>query len=141
MRKDARLVLERAVFLFDGDCGICLRAAEFARRIDERRAFQFVPHQSLSEEMLTSVGLSRKQCQRRVYLISPTGRIRGGAFAINAFLLAYPPWRYLVIVIMLVPPLLLLELIGYALIARFRHRISRRLGLQQCGIPESGPRH
>lgn len=65
---------------------------------------------------------------------SPTRRLhaRGGAFAVNAFLLRCRFWAILPIVIYLLPPLLLLEIVAYRWVARNRSWISRRLGLEAC---------
>ena len=126
---------DRHIFLYDGECGICGRAVALARRIDSRRDFFFQPYQRVSEQTLQNWHLDRNQCERRVYLLEATGRRRGGVFAINAFLFRYRPWRYGVVLLYLLPPLLLLEIVFYATVSRMRRHISRLFGLQTCTLP------
>lgn len=120
--------------LFDGDCGICSYAAEVCRRMDRRQQFVIVPYQSVAEDELRKFGLSRAQCARSVQTITRRGRVYAGAFAVNYFLWRQPPWWLLVLPIYAVPPLLLLELIGYRLIANNRQRLSRWFGMQACSL-------
>lgn len=141
--------------LFDGDCGICTWLARRAVRIDRNCAV--LPYQDVPEEWLRSYGITRADCAERIYLLepwpprktgAPTGgagdhpsgrranvqrlRARGGAFAVNAFLLRGGAWAILPVVIYLLPPLLLLEIVTYRWVARNRSWISRRLGLEAC---------
>jgi predicted DCC family thiol-disulfide oxidoreductase YuxK len=120
--------------LFDGDCGICTRLARTAAGIDRRRRFRIEPYLAFSNEQLGEHGLSHARCARALQLVLPDGRVRSGAFAVNHFLVAYMPWRVLVVLLHVLFPVLLLEVIGYVLVARNRHRISRWLGLDACRI-------
>jgi predicted DCC family thiol-disulfide oxidoreductase YuxK len=121
-------------FLFDGDCGICTKSAEVSRWIDRRKRWIVEPYQLFPESELARYGLSYELCARKVRLIAPSGRAYGGAFAVNRFLLGHFPWMVIPIVIYLLPPVLLLEVIGYAVVARNRHHISRWLGMNACLI-------
>jgi len=118
--------------LFDGDCGVCSYSAEVARRMDKTGRFQIEPYQAVPEEELKQFGIDYSDCARREYVISRKGRVYGGAFGINYFLFYRFPWSLLVVLIYAVPLLLLLELIGYRLVAINRHRISRWFGMKAC---------
>lgn len=126
----------QAYMLFDGDCGVCTYSAELAKRIDRKKRYRIEPYQSFPEEQLRRWGLSYEQCARKVQVISSRGRIYRGAFGINYFLFGYFPWSLLVVLVYAIPVVLLLELIGYALVAKHRHRISRWFGLKACLIKQ-----
>ena len=118
--------------LFDGDCGICSYASEVAQRMDQRRRFVIQPYQVVPEAELTGYGLSYAVCDRKVQIITRRGRVYAGAFAVNYFLWWHFPWWLLVVIIYALPPLLLCEVLGYALVARNRRRLSLWFGLKAC---------
>jgi predicted DCC family thiol-disulfide oxidoreductase YuxK len=123
--------------LFDGDCGICSYLAEVGERMDERRQFTIRPYQSFSEAELAQYGISYADCNRKLQAITRRGRVHAGAFAVNYFLWQQFPWSLLVVAIYALPVLLLAEVIGYALVARYRRRLSQWFGLKACLLPES----
>lgn len=123
------------LLLFDGDCGVCSKSAEIARRIARRSGYQVEPYQRYSEEELAPLGLDYARCSKRVKAITRHGRVLSGAFAVNHFCWRHPAWAIIPIVIYLLPPLLLAELILYDIVAYNRQRISRWLGLTACAIP------
>jgi predicted DCC family thiol-disulfide oxidoreductase YuxK len=125
---------ERGLLLFDGDCGICSWLARRAAIIDRKRRFRIEPYQAFDESALLAHGLTYEACGRAVQLITPRGRVRSGAFAVNGFLVAYMPYRVLVPWLYVLFPLLADEVVGYVVVARNRHRISRWLGLNACKI-------
>lgn len=118
--------------LFDGACGVCAAFARWASRRDRRGRFVFLPYQEIPAEVLAPLGLTPQHCARRLYVITRRGRVLGGVFGLNAFFSQLFPWRLLVGLIYAMPPLLLLEMAIYALVARHRHRLSRWLGLDAC---------
>lgn len=118
--------------LFDGDCGICSYSAEVCRRMDRRQQFAIAPYQTLAEDELRRFGLSYAQCARAVQMITRRRRVYAGAFAVNYFLWRQFPWSLLVLLIYILPPLLVLELIGYRLVANNRGRLSQWLGMKAC---------
>ena len=126
----------QAYMLFDGDCGVCTYSAERAKRIDRKKRFRIEPYQHFPEAQLRRWGLSYEQCARKVQVLSRRGRVHSGAFGINYFLIGYFPWSLLVILVYAIPVLLLLELLGYAMVAKYRHRISQWFGLKACLIKQ-----
>jgi len=128
---------KHAYMLIDGDCGICTHSGKVARRIDNRMKFRIEPYQNFAEDELKKFGLNYAKCAREIQVISRAGRVYSGAFGINYFLYHCVPWRMAVLCLYALPPLLLAEVIGYAVVAKNRHHISRRLGLQSCKIGEA----
>ena len=121
--------------LFDGDCGICTRSAEIARKMDER--FIIEPYQIFPEIELKIFGITYAKCAKSVQVITRKGRVYSGAFAVNYFLWQRSHWPLLVGLIYAVPVLLLIEVIGYRLVEKNRHRLSRWLGLKACLLGDS----
>jgi predicted DCC family thiol-disulfide oxidoreductase YuxK len=122
------------MLLFDGDCGVCTYLADRARKIDRAHQFKIEPFQSFSEQELLRFGLDYKTCSLRLQVVSHSGRIFSGAHGVNYFLFKQFPWSILVILVYVVPVFLLLEMIGYGLVAKNREKISSILGLEGCVI-------
>jgi predicted DCC family thiol-disulfide oxidoreductase YuxK len=118
--------------LFDGDCGICSAASTWAGQLDHRQRFVIQPYQTYAEIELARFGLSYAVCDRKVQVITRRGRVYAGAFAVNYYLWHQFPWTLLVLLIYALPVLLLGEVLGYALVARHRRRLSQWFGLRAC---------
>lgn len=123
---------QRSTMLFDGDCGICTWCADFVMRLDLGRHFYVEPFQRVPEAEIQRFGIDYAGCARRLKVITPSGKVRSGAFAVNHVFLHYFPWNLLVVALYLVPPLLLVEIGVYELVARNRTRLSRWLGMKAC---------
>ncbi len=98
-----------------------------AARFAGDREVRYLAYQTLPDEDFARLGVTRAECEARLRFRNRRGRWFGGAFAVNRFLwFAAPPGlrgapaRTLVLAFYLLPPLLLLEVIGYALVARNR---------------------
>ncbi|MGH9837664.1 MAG: thiol-disulfide oxidoreductase DCC family protein [Blastocatellia bacterium] len=118
--------------LFDGDCGVCSWSAEQVKRMDHGWQFIVEPYQMFAEPELMRFGIRYEDCDRALQVITRRGRVYAGAFGVNYFLWRRFPWSLLVVLIYAIPILLLLELIGYRLVADNRHRISQWFGLKAC---------
>jgi predicted DCC family thiol-disulfide oxidoreductase YuxK len=123
---------DQHMMLFDGDCGICTYFADWVKRIDRRGLFQVCPYQSFSEDVLRRWGITYDDCARKLQVVSRRGRVYRGAFAVNYFGWQYPPWSVAIFLLYVIPPLLVLEIAGYALVARYRTQLSRWFGLKAC---------
>lgn len=123
---------KRSYMLFDGDCGICTWFADIAMRMDRRRHFYIEPYQRVPEPEIRPFGINHADCGRKLRVISQKGTLRSGAFAVNYFFSHYYPWRLLVALLYLAPPLLLVEMLVYELVARNRRRLSRWMGMKAC---------
>jgi predicted DCC family thiol-disulfide oxidoreductase YuxK len=118
--------------LFDGDCGVCTWSAEWVKRMDRDGQFIVEPYQMFAESELMRFGIDYQDCDRALQVITRRGRVHRGAFGVNYFLWRRFPWSLLVVLIYAIPILLVLELIGYRLVANHRHRISQWFGLKAC---------
>ena len=125
---------DKGLLLFDGDCGVCSKLAEWAARRDGGRHFRVEPYFEFSEEQLSPYGLTWADCTRAVQLITARGKVIEGAFAVNHFLWTLGPFKPLVATLYLLFPLLGVEMLGYAIVAQNRHRISAALGMNACKV-------
>ena len=107
------------VLIFDGDCGFCTSAANFvvARSSVQVEAVAW----QLTE--VSQYGLTEAQTAARVYFVTG-GEAFGGHFAFAQILWAQRNWPLKSIGwFMTVPPFCWFGAVGYALVARFRHRL------------------
>ncbi len=116
------------VLIFDGDCGFCTSAANF---VAERSS---VPIEAAAWQLtdVAAYGLTDSQTAARVYFVTG-GDAFGGHLAFAQILWAQ---RNLLLKavgwLLTVPPFCWLGRIGYALVARFRHRLPG--GTPACSI-------
>lgn len=120
--------------LFDGDCGICTWSSEVAKRMDGGRHFIVEAYQMFDERELMRFGISYEQCTKKLQVVTRRSKVHQGALGVNYFLWKQFPWMLLVVLIYALPILLVLELVGYWLVADNRHRISAWLGLTACKL-------
>lgn len=118
--------------LFDGDCGICTWCSELAKRMNSQFIVQ--PYLMFDEAELQQFGIDYESCTKELKVITRRGRVYGGAFGVNYFLWRKPAFKPLVILLYAIPLLLLLEVIGYKIVAINRHRISAWFGLKACAL-------
>lgn len=125
-----------AVLIYDGGCGICSRLARAAARFAGERGVAVRAYQEIPAGAWSAIGLTAGDCARRLRFRAESGRLFGGAFAVNRFLLAASPAnlggrlvRAAVALCYALPPLLLLEIAAYEVFARNR----RRFGSPACG--------
>jgi predicted DCC family thiol-disulfide oxidoreductase YuxK len=121
--------------IYDGACGICRALSERTRWFDPECRWEVLPYQSIEEADLRKMGLTVADCARAVQVVNEEGRRFAGPWAINYLLWQRWPGRWLVALFFVLPPLLLLEWIGYRLVARYRSHFSRWFGLTSCSLP------
>jgi len=131
-RQEDMIERSKNYLLFDGDCGICSYSAEKVMQMDRSRRFVVEPYQAFPESELKRHGITYEQCERNMQIITRKGRVYAGAFGLNYFLWHQFPWTLPVILIYAFPVLLLLELIGYRLVADNRGRLSQWFGMKAC---------
>lgn len=113
---------ERAILIFDGDCGFCTSSVQWLGRtlpaMPKSLPFQWVT--------LEDWGLSHDDAAARVWLITSNGSDHlhqyGGYLAVSVLLRRQPTlgWRFLG-VLLDTPPFSFVSGIAYSLIARFRY--------------------
>jgi predicted DCC family thiol-disulfide oxidoreductase YuxK len=134
--------------IYDGDCGLCEACIGYAARYaryncshrahrtgsqdDPKGRFSLRPYQSFSVEGLAALGLTAADCSRAVQVVTADGRLLAGARGINYFLRQRWVGLLFNLFIYAIPPLFLLELLLYRLVANNRRWLSTRLGLTAC---------
>jgi predicted DCC family thiol-disulfide oxidoreductase YuxK len=84
--------MNRAIVVFDDDCGLCQGSRRWIERRALPRAFEFVACQS--RDRLTRFPLIKtEECMSSLHLICPDGRILVGAEAIPEILSRLKGWR------------------------------------------------
>ena len=108
-----------ATLLFDGDCGFCTSTANLVVR---RSRVPITVHAWQLTDV-TQFGLTEHDTAARVYLV--LGEERFGGHLAFAYLLFIQPHLLLKAIgwLFTVPPFCWMGSIGYALVARFRHRL------------------
>jgi len=117
------------LLVFDGDCAFCTTWVRRLERVlpvfPESQPWQWIDYAAL--------GLTRHDVTHYVWLLVEDGRFRGHA-AVAALLRSQPSlrWRFLG-QLLITPPFSWAAAVGYALIARFRHRLPG--GTPACAMP------
>jgi predicted DCC family thiol-disulfide oxidoreductase YuxK len=112
---------DRHWIVWDGDCGFCRRAVEWALTRDARGLFQAIPYQEVPSPPMTPA--LREACRRAVHVRTADGKwLRGGRACL--FVLEQTGWPRLAR-IALRPPLVWVVEAGYALVAGHRGFFSR----------------
>lgn len=114
-----------STLVYDGDCGICERSADFARR--RSRSLIVRDHRSHGLDRIDAV------------IFTDGTRESTGAPAVAAALATFDARRWRILGRVIDAPLVrVLARWVYALVARNRSRISRLLGVRACGLPAAG---
>lgn len=107
--------------IFDGTCGVCQRGAAWLKR-HNGELFEVRASQSMTDESLAELGLTRVQVQTAVWLITPRGPV-GAERAIAAMLRhSHAAWPLLGVLIDL-PVIRLVSGVVYRTFAKNRHRL------------------
>ena len=126
-----RTRLNRPVFLYDADCGVCTRTVNWLKDRGAGIAIEFAPYQARAE-LMERVSLTQQDCIDAAWVIEPRdGKVRlyRGAAAINYGLRNTTQrssigWRILGHLYPM-PVIRQAEDLGYAWFAKNRHRFSR----------------
>ncbi len=120
---------------YDGDCGICQKFVDTIAPLRATRRVKVEPYQGLDEAFKQAHKLSDASFEKGMYFLdTETGQVSHGALAFNRFFLQFPPYRYFIWLLYIIPVFLLAEVLVYNLVARNRAAISQRLGLTACKI-------
>ena len=125
---------KEALLIFDGDCGFCSSSvnwlAKNLRVMPEAQPWQFLD--------LDEYGLTASEASERVWLVTPgrgnrLGKQYGGHLAVSALLRHQPQFGVRLLGwIMRTPPFSLFAAAGYAVIARYRHKLPG--GTPACAV-------
>jgi predicted DCC family thiol-disulfide oxidoreductase YuxK len=124
----------RDTMLFDGDCGICTKSAQWAEALDKDNALQIKAYFEFSEEELAAYGLDYAQCSDYLRVVAADGAVYSGAAAINYCALKLLPSSLPAALLQFMPFILPFEALVYHFVAKNRTQISIRLGLNACKV-------
>ena len=118
-----------AILLFDGDCGLCTRLAEFvSRRLRPR--FTVSPYQFVD---VTTYGLTTAQCDEALQYVDSAGNTYAAQDAVARLLLASAAWCRPFGAVLLVPGVNWLAGVVYRWVARNRSWLPG--GTPACSVP------
>jgi len=109
--------------LWDGECGLCARAARWIERHDAAGRFRVVAYQQAPAPPMSAE--LREACARAVHVVTADGRVlRGGRASLHV--LEHLGWPRLARLLS-VPPLCWGVELGYRVVARNRRLFSKLL--------------
>jgi predicted DCC family thiol-disulfide oxidoreductase YuxK len=131
--------MPRLVVMFDRDCGLCQATARRLRRWDRHRRLELLSLQDAAESgrpAIEETAQAHPLLDELHVLDESTGRVDAGGDAALAILAALPGGR-VVGPLRQIPPVRWIVGAAYSLVARNRHLIGRRLGLEgpACDTP------
>jgi predicted DCC family thiol-disulfide oxidoreductase YuxK len=111
--------------VFDGSCGLCAQIVAWLSRRRPRVAIRYVDYHDAAA--MQDLPVSFDEADRSVILLTPSGaKLKGYGATVGVIRLL--PWvRRAAPLLRLVWPA---GAVGYAFVTRYRHRISRVLGLE-----------
>lgn len=126
----------RPVLVFDGDCGMCTRAAGLVtdRFRPSPEAYDVEPAQRLD---LAALGLTADQCDEALQWVGADGRVSSAQDAVARMLLASRAWARPLGAVLLLPGVNTLAGAAYRWVARHRHRFPG--GTPACEMPQLPP--
>ena len=132
-------MMPKPVIVYDGECRFCQWSVRRIRKLDRREQFEFVPRQSAGLDARFPI-LAQSDFNTGLRLIEDTGAVQVGAVHVGADAIyqiyrSLPPYN-LVAWLYRVPPFTQLGRLGYAIIARNRHRFGRtECDTGSCAVP------
>jgi len=120
--------------VYDTDCGICHQSARVLKRLDPLEQVRFVGN---DDDAARPAQVSRELADRTMVVVQGDRQwIRAAGFAkVFRTLPGWAPLGWF----MSIPGIAQLANVVYDLVARNRHRISARLGMAACGVPQPAP--
>ena len=126
-----------SVIIYDGECRFCQWSVHRIRKLDRREQFEYVPRQTEGIDARFPV-LAESDFNTGLRLIDDES-VHVGADAIYQIYRQIPPYR-LIAWLYRVPPFTQLARLGYAIIARNRHRFGRvECDTGACALPAMSP--
>ena len=125
--------MAKVILFYDADCGFCQGSVDWLLAKAGPGVFDPVAYQNgqaLKKFPMVDPGLADKGIQA----LGPDGILRSKARATGFCLTWVPGWRWLGR-LMLFPLVAPFAAVGYAVVARNRHHLSRWMGRTSCRIP------
>ena len=125
------MTTKKPTLIFDGDCGFCTSTANYIQK-HTKTLLEIHPWQWID---LSEYGLLASDTSDRVYMVVD-GQTYGGHEAFAQILRLQKNWLLSAIAfLMVVPPFCWLAKAGYALVARYRHKLPG--GTPACKMPRN----
>ncbi len=124
----------RDTMLFDGDCGICTKTAQWGEALDKNNDLQIKAYFEFTEEELAEYGLDYEKCAEYLQVVASDGAVYSGAAAINYCAMRLFPTSIPAALLQFMPFILPFEALVYHLVAVNRTQISIKLGLNACKV-------
>lgn len=124
--------MTRGLLIYDGDCAFCQRCVDLGARLPS--VVRSEPFQLLDP---AAYGLTAHQVRSAAWWVGADGSLHRGHRAVAAVLSAQPRHGWRTVGWLLGhPPVSWLAAAGYAMVARFRHRLPG--GSAQCRVRSEG---
>lgn len=125
--------MAKVTLFYDADCGFCQGSVDWLLKRAPSDTFDPVAYQD-GQALRRFPMVDPTLADKGIQVLGPDGKLRSKARATGYCLTLIPGWRWLghLILFPLVAPLAAL---GYAIVARNRHHISRWMGRTSCRIP------
>ena len=121
------------MFLFDADCGFCVRCARLLDRESAKGIYAVVPWQSVN---LAAIGLTPQQCQEASWYVAFDGSLHRGSDGIGRALREGAIRQRPLGVLLTLPAVRVLARIVYRWVAQNRYLMPG--ASDQCRMPEGG---
>ncbi|MBW4029921.1 MAG: DUF393 domain-containing protein [Acidobacteria bacterium] len=108
--------------MFDGDCAVCTRSAQWVERRWRAPAPRAVSSQRVNAEWPRLATPSSEEMDQSLWWIDGPRRYAGAAAVARALMATSLPWRLLGTALV-VPPMSWIATPAYSLVARHRHRL------------------
>lgn len=109
--------------LYDGECGFCSTCVRWLiARQSDRSTLCFMSSSDVTNEGLGELSLTRRDVDRYLWWIGPTGNDRGATAIARALLGTGGVWRWWG-TLLLTPPISFLAPWAYRMVARYRYRL------------------
>ena len=126
--------MSKPVIIYDGECRFCQWSMRRIRKFDRRELFEYAPRQTEGLDARFPI-LSQSDFNAGLRLMEQGGAVHVGADAIYQIYRRLPPYK-LVAWLYRIPPFTQLARLGYAIIARNRHRFGRvECDTGTCTVP------
>ena len=126
--------MSKPVIIYDGECRFCQWSVRRIRKFDRHEQFEYAPRQTEGLDARFTI-LTESDFNTGLRLIEDSGAVHVGADAIYQIYRHLPPYN-LVAWLYRIPPFTQLARLGYAIIARNRHRFGRvECDTGTCTVP------
>lgn len=118
-------MVNQCTIFYDGKCQFCVAVQKKIQHFDTQDQFLF--KDLWKEQPQSNLGITQKQLQEKIHLVTSTGEIHTGYFVFKKIVMGIPKLR-LIGLILMIPGFDFLGKIIYKIIAKNRNRTCDRCG-------------